>query len=445
MRTHLLPLGAALVALFLVLGAPSARAHSQAAISGTVVDAAGQPLPRRDRPRRPRALGHALPRGHARRRRLRPARPPRRRAVHDLGELRRLRDADADQRLARARAGADDQLHARRGRRVARAGRGDRHVRRRPLAGPHRRRDNVGEEDIEALPTDLTLARGLRAPLAADDRLQQRLVRRRPQQPVQQRPGGRRDAQRRLRPRRLRHAGRAGRHAARLARRRRAVQRRGGAVRRPLRQLYGRPHQRRHALGHQHLPRLAARAHAQPGLRRQPHHPDDGPTRRPTRRSRTTSTSARSAGRSCATSCSSSSRASTRRATSRTRPASSAPARPTSSRPTSETVAQFISIAQNTYGYDPGTADLISNGRTSGKLLAKLDWNISPRHRFSLRNNYVRAGDDQGNSRSSEHLRPLEPLLRLPEHAELDGGAALLDLRLRGDTNEARLVYTGDP
>ena len=67
---------------------------------------------------------------------------------------------------------------------------------------------------------------------------------------------------------------------------------------------------------------------------------------------------------------------------------------------TSETVAQFISIAQNTYGYDPGTADLISNGRTSGKLLAKLDWNISPRHRFSLRNNYVRAGDDQGNSRS---------------------------------------------
>ena len=34
-------------------------------------------------------------------------------------------------------------------------------------------------------------------------------------------------------------------------------------------------------------------------------------------------------------------------------------------RATPETVAQIIGIAQNTYGYDPGNSDLISNGRSS--------------------------------------------------------------------------------
>ena len=47
MRTHLLPLGAALVALFLAFAAPSAHAQgtTTAAISGTVVDADALPLP----------------------------------------------------------------------------------------------------------------------------------------------------------------------------------------------------------------------------------------------------------------------------------------------------------------------------------------------------------------------------------------------------------------
>ncbi|HEX9951527.1 MAG TPA: TonB-dependent receptor [Rubricoccaceae bacterium] len=108
---------------------------------------------------------------------------------------------------------------------------------------------------------------------------------------------------------------------------------------------------------------------------------------------------------------------------------------------TAETVAQFIGIAQNTYGYDPGTADLISNSRASGKLLAKLDWNISSRHRFSLRHNFVRAGDDQGNTRSQSTF-DLSNRFYDFRSTQNSSAAQLYSTFGSRVTNEARLVYT---
>ncbi|HEX8299899.1 MAG TPA: TonB-dependent receptor, partial [Rubricoccaceae bacterium] len=108
---------------------------------------------------------------------------------------------------------------------------------------------------------------------------------------------------------------------------------------------------------------------------------------------------------------------------------------------TTETVAQFIGIAQNTYGYDPGTADLISNGRSSGKLLAKLDWNISSRHRFSLRHNFVRAGDDQGNTRSQSTF-DLSNRFYDFRSTQNSSAAQLYSTFGTRVTNEARFVYT---
>ncbi len=110
-------------------------------------------------------------------------------------------------------------------------------------------------------------------------------------------------------------------------------------------------------------------------------------------------------------------------------------------RATPETLGQIIGIAQNSYGFDPGNSDLISNGRTSGKLLAKIDWNISARHRFSLRNNFVRAGDDQGNTRSQSTF-DLSNRYYVFRSTQNSTAAQLYSTFNARTTNEARFVYT---
>ncbi len=49
---------------------------------------------------------------------------------------------------------------------------------------------------------------------------------------------------------------------------------------------------------------------------------------------------------------------------------------------------RFISIMQN-YGYDVGGYDPVTNEKTSNKIFARLDWNLSERHRLTLRHNFV--------------------------------------------------------
>ena len=108
---------------------------------------------------------------------------------------------------------------------------------------------------------------------------------------------------------------------------------------------------------------------------------------------------------------------------------------------TPETIGQIVDVAQTEYGFATGGFDLLSNERTSGKVLAKIDWNISPTHRFSLRNNYVRAGDDQGNTRSLNtfDLGNRFYVFRSTQNST----AAQLNSTFGGRaSNEARLVYT---
>lgn len=51
---------------------------------------------------------------------------------------------------------------------------------------------------------------------------------------------------------------------------------------------------------------------------------------------------------------------------------------------------RFVSIMQG-YGYDAGGFGPVTNDRTSKKIFARLDWNISDRHRLTLRHNFVDA------------------------------------------------------
>lgn len=71
---------------------------------------------------------------------------------------------------------------------------------------------------------------------------------------------------------------------------------------------------------------------------------------------------------------------------------------------TREEAAALASTVQNKYGYDVGTADVFDAKTQSDKFFGRIDWNISSKHRLTLRHNYISAFDDN-NTRSSSLFR----------------------------------------
>ena len=98
-------------------------------------------------------------------------------------------------------------------------------------------------------------------------------------------------------------------------------------------------------------------------------------------------------------------------------------------------------IALREYDYDGGSFDIITDDRSSTKLLAKLDWNVDDNNRFSVRHNFVDASDDNGVSRSQ---RAFDLAARRYQFASTQNStAAQLNTRFGNNaTNEARFVFT---
>jgi hypothetical protein len=105
------------------------------------------------------------------------------------------------------------------------------------------------------------------------------------------------------------------------------------------------------------------------------------------------------------------------------------------------TLNEVVSVAQGYGGFDPGGFDLLSDDRSSNKLLAKLDWNIAPQHRLFLRHNLVDADDDQGINRSSRSfdLSNRRYVFRSVQNSTTAQLNSVFGARA---VNEARLVYT---
>lgn len=104
--------------------------------------------------------------------------------------------------------------------------------------------------------------------------------------------------------------------------------------------------------------------------------------------------------------------------------------------------AAVADVARTVYGYDAGSFEgLVTDARDSNKLLAKFDWNIGGGHRASFRYNFVDAADDQGISRSrtSFDLTNRRYLFDSQQHSL---AASLFSTFRGGITNEARLVFT---
>ncbi len=67
------------------------------------------------------------------------------------------------------------------------------------------------------------------------------------------------------------------------------------------------------------------------------------------------------------------------------------------------TFATIQSIAQNQYGYDPGSyGSTLEQSQDNDKILAKLDWNINQDHKLTFRYNYVDAIDEEGVGRGTD-------------------------------------------
>ena len=103
-------------------------------------------------------------------------------------------------------------------------------------------------------------------------------------------------------------------------------------------------------------------------------------------------------------------------------------------------VQPVIDAAQSSYGYDTGGFDILGDGRASNKFLAKIDWNVSPRHRFSVRANVVDARDDTGVSRGRTSFDLSNR--RYVFNSLQNSVAANLISTFGTVNNEARLVYT---
>ncbi|WP_445664288.1 TonB-dependent receptor [Fodinibius sp. AD559] len=66
------------------------------------------------------------------------------------------------------------------------------------------------------------------------------------------------------------------------------------------------------------------------------------------------------------------------------------------------TFSEIQNIAQNQYGYNPGSfGNTIDQTQDNNKILAKIDWNINQDHKLTFRYNHVDATDEEGIGRGS--------------------------------------------
>lgn len=61
---------------------------------------------------------------------------------------------------------------------------------------------------------------------------------------------------------------------------------------------------------------------------------------------------------------------------------------------TTDQATQLASFVNSQYGYDPGTVAAFDAQTQSDKLFGRVDWNISEKHRLTVRHNYIKAFDD---------------------------------------------------
>ena len=99
---------------------------------------------------------------------------------------------------------------------------------------------------------------------------------------------------------------------------------------------------------------------------------------------------------------------------------------------------RFLSILQDKYGYDPGSTSEFIKNIPNDKILAKLDFNLSQRHRLSLRHNYIKAQNDIGFPTSTNYLFP-DFFYQFRD--KTNSSVAQLNSTFGSSVNELRVTY----
>ena len=94
----------------------------------------------------------------------------------------------------------------------------------------------------------------------------------------------------------------------------------------------------------------------------------------------------------------------------------------------------ILATLKNQYGYDPTGGSGIDpksdfiKGTNSDKVFVRVDFNLKPGQRLTIRNNYINSSADTGTPSATSFLLP-DNYVALPHQDELDGRAAELDHR----------------
>ena len=100
-------------------------------------------------------------------------------------------------------------------------------------------------------------------------------------------------------------------------------------------------------------------------------------------------------------------------------------------------VAVLKRVAPN---YDPGSFDVINNETNSNKIMAKVNWNISQKHKLSIFNNYT-FGENFSNSRGANALRFSNNGLYFPSTTN-SAGLELNSMLSHNTSNRLLIGYT---
>ncbi len=103
-------------------------------------------------------------------------------------------------------------------------------------------------------------------------------------------------------------------------------------------------------------------------------------------------------------------------------------------------VDQYLSILQNKYGYTVDAAkDQFSRTTKSDKFLGKMDFNLSSRHRLTIRHNYVNGLNDIGGGSTSSYTTP-DGFYRI--RSKTNSSVLQLNSAFGKSVNEFRVAYS---
>jgi hypothetical protein len=101
-------------------------------------------------------------------------------------------------------------------------------------------------------------------------------------------------------------------------------------------------------------------------------------------------------------------------------------------------VQRFTSILTGKYGYDPGGTSEFIRAIDSDKIFGRLDFNLSQKHRLTLRHNWIKASTDRGFPSSRTYYMPdnwYQP------HDNNNSSVAQLNSTFGNAVNELRVAY----